>query len=105
MHPSCTMIKVFALSSLFFSMSFTSAAFAEDTGQYLDDAAITAKVKDSLLMDKEMKSMRVRVVTTQGNVNLSGTVDNSDQETTAVSDANRVVGVKSVKDNLIVGGM
>lgn len=60
------------------------AAHAEDpmkrsTGEYIDDKAITAKVKAALLKDPEVKALQVKVETYNGVVQLSGFVDNPEQ--------------------------
>jgi hypothetical protein len=51
----------------------------ETTGNYIDDSAITAKVKSALASDDVVKSTDIHVNTTQGIVQLSGMVDTSDQ--------------------------
>ena len=55
----------------------------ETTGQYVDDTAITTKVKSALLGDDAVKSLQVKVETHQGVVQLSGFVDTSDQKSAA----------------------
>jgi osmotically-inducible protein OsmY len=93
--------KLAAFSMLALMLGVSSSVLAtESTGQYIDDAAITAKVKAALLADKELKSTQVSVDTTQGTVHLKGSVDTKNQESQAVRDANQVAGVKSVDDLL-----
>ena len=82
-----------------------SVAFAEDTGQYMDDAAITTKVKAALLTDKQLKTTNISVETNQGTVQLSGIVSTKDAESEAVNAANKISGVKAVKDLLVVKGI
>ena len=53
----------------------------DSTGQYVDDSAITTKVKAALLNDEAVKSFEIHVTTFKGVVQLSGFVDNSDQKT------------------------
>jgi hyperosmotically inducible periplasmic protein len=68
---------------------------SETTGQYVDDATITAKVKAGLLHDQEFKSFDIHVKTEKGVVVLSGLVDNQVQK----NDATRVAkGISNVKD-------
>ncbi|KFK94968.1 MULTISPECIES: molecular chaperone OsmY [unclassified Serratia (in: enterobacteria)] len=69
---------------------------------YMDDSAITAKVKSVLLEDKAIKSTEVSVVTEKGVVTLSGFVSSQAQATRAVAVAGKVAGVKSVSDKLHV---
>jgi len=48
----------------------------ESTGEYLDDTAITTKVKAKLLADSEVSGLAINVETFKGVVQLSGFVDN-----------------------------
>ena len=79
-----------------------ATATRESTGEYVDDAVVTAKVKKALLGDDRVKSFAVSVETLKGVVQLSGFVDTSVQKSAAGSDAWGVVGVKEVKNNLVV---
>jgi len=89
-----------ALGGLFVGCAATPTS--DSTGQYVDDTVITTKVKKSLLSDDAVKSFAVSVETMKGVVQLSGFVDTSAQKAAAGNDASAVVGVKSVKNNLIV---
>ncbi len=96
--------KLSALAVLTLSIGMTSVAFGESTGQYIDDATITTKVKAALISDKQLKATQVSVETSQGTVQLSGTVDSKDQESEAIKDANQIDGVRSVKDLMTIRG-
>ncbi|HZZ19957.1 MAG TPA: BON domain-containing protein [Opitutaceae bacterium] len=74
----------------------------DSTGEYVDDATITTKVKSALLGDEAVKSFEIKVETFKGVVQLSGFVDTADQKAAAEKDATAVMGVKDVKDNLAV---
>lgn len=81
------------------------AAHAEDpikrsTGEYIDDKAVTAKVKAAFLKDPEVKALQVKVETYNGVVQLSGFVDKPEQISRAGEIAKGVEGVKSVKNDL-----
>lgn len=97
-------VKLAAMSALILSLGGSSLAHAESTGKYLDDTAITAKVKAAILADSQLKATQVSVETNQGTVQLSGTVDTKNQESEAVKVANKVEGVVSVKDLMTVRG-
>jgi hyperosmotically inducible protein len=94
--------KLLALSVLAFSMGIAASARAETTGQYVDDATITAKVKEAILADAQLKVLDVSVNSLHGTVTLSGAVDNKSQEAEAVRVAKMVNGVAMVKDNLSI---
>ena len=74
----------------------------ELAGAYVDDAALTAKVKAALAKELELKSLDVHVETDKGRVLLSGWVDNGAQQKKAYQVASRVDGVKLVKDGMTV---
>ena len=94
--------KFLALSAVALSISMASPAFAESTGRYIDDATITAKVKEAILADSQLKVLQVSVDTSHGTVLLSGAVDTKSQESEAVNVANKVNGVIAVTDNLSI---
>lgn len=72
------------------------------TGQYIDDAAITTKVKAKLLGDSVTEGLKIHVDTENGIVRLSGFVDTDQQRARAGKLAAQVPGVKSVRNGLIV---
>jgi len=74
----------------------------ESTGQYVDDSAITAKVKTDILGDPALKSFQIGVETFKGTVQLSGFVNSAEMRNRAAVVASGVSGVKSVKNDLIV---
>lgn len=95
----------FAGSALIVSALLVTAACAptatrESAGEYVDDAAITTKVKTALLKDEGLKGTEIKVETFRGVVQLSGFVDSQNMATRAVADASRVSGVRSVKNDM-----
>jgi len=69
---------------------------------YAGDTATTSEVKAKLLADDIVPSRNVKVETTDGVVQLSGTVESQAQSERAESVAKAVEGVKSVKNDLKV---
>jgi hyperosmotically inducible protein len=67
---------------------------------YAGDTATTSEIKAKLLADDIVPSRKVKVETTDGVVQLSGTVDSQAQSDRAESIAEAVDGVKSVKNDL-----
>lgn len=67
---------------------------------YAGDTATTGEVKAKLLADDIVPSRNVKVITTEGVVQLTGTVENKAQSERAESVAKAVDGVKSVKNDL-----
>lgn len=69
---------------------------------YAGDAATTSEIKAKLLADDIVPSRKIKVETTNGVVQLSGTVENEAQSERAESIAKAIEGVKSVKNDLTV---
>ncbi len=74
----------------------------ESTGQYIDDSAITTKVKAAIFAEESLKTLQITVVTFKGTVQLSGFVDSSAQVSKAGQVARNVAGVRAVKNDLVV---
>lgn len=103
MKTTNTFKKYVALSALVVVLAACAAASGRETsGEYVDDATITSKVKSAIIGDSNLKMFQISAETMQGVVQLSGFVDNRQTEEKAVDIARQVKGVKSVKDDLIV---
>lgn len=89
------------LLTIFFA-ACASTQKTESTGEYIDDAAITAKVKAAILKNPELKVTQINVETYKGVVQLSGFVDSREDARKASNVAADVAGVVSVKNDLIV---
>ena len=74
----------------------------ESSGQYVDDSAITTKVKAAIFNDPSLKVFQINVETFKGAVQLSGFVDSAQSVRKAGEVARGVTGVRSVKNSLIV---
>jgi osmotically-inducible protein OsmY len=74
----------------------------ESTGEYVDDATITTKVKADLVGDKVVKAREINVNTFKGVVQLSGFVDTSEEKDRAGTIAKSVAGVKDVTNDIQV---
>ena len=74
----------------------------QSTGEYVDDSAITAKVKTAVLQDPSLKVFEIGVETFKGVVQLSGFVNSAETVNRATQVASSVGGVTSVKNDLIV---
>ena len=76
--------------------------YNQSTGEHIDDAATTSRVKDSLGGDTMYKYPDVKVTTFKGTVQLSGFVDNRSQKEHAGMLAKNAAGVKEVVNNITV---
>ncbi len=84
------------------TLGCASTARTEGTGEYVDDAVLTTKVKTAIFNEPTLKSAEINVETFKGVVQLSGFVSSHDAETRAVHVAGEVAGVKSVKNDMRV---
>ena len=74
----------------------------EKTGEYMEDSAITAKIKAEILSDPLLKVSQINVSTTNGVVKLSGKVDSQQSIDRAMEIARSVKDVKSVENGLVL---
>jgi osmotically-inducible protein OsmY len=84
-------------------MSSAPVVFAGSTGEVIDDAIITTKVKSSLVADTTVSALDIDVDTSQGVVKLTGVVNNDQERQRAIQIAHDTEGVKQVDSrNLVV---
>ena len=74
----------------------------EGTGEFIDDALITTKVKAALAADPDVKATEVNVETFKGTVQLSGFVSSKEAIDKAATITRGVSGVKGVKNDMTV---
>ena len=102
------MTRFATISVLFAAVALTTLAGCastqkqESTGQYMDDTAITAKVKSAILNEPSLKSAEINVETFKGRVQLSGFVSSRANIDRAVQVAQAVPGVGSVANDMRV---
>ena len=93
---------VFLAVTLATMMGCAATSTRESTGEYVDDAAVTAKVKAAMLDQPSLKSFAIHVATVRGTVYLSGVVGSRSSIDEAVRIARGIAGVKAVKNDLRV---
>ncbi len=79
-----------------------STKTSESTGQYVDDATITTKVKAEFVRDSAVDATNIKVETYKGTVQLSGFAKSQAEINKAVQIARNVTGVQSVKNDLLL---
>lgn len=79
-----------------------STSKEKSTGEYIDDAVISSKVKAAFVGDDELKATEIQVETYKGVVQLSGFVAERSHVGKAEQVARNVKGVKSVKNDIRV---
>lgn len=95
-------ILLLAAAALTSVVGCASTATQESTGQYMDDTAITTKVKAAIFKDEMLKSTEINVETFKGVVQLSGFVKSAADIQHAVTVVQGVSGVRSVKNDMRV---
>ena len=98
-------IVIHCLVLLMLIVTFAACAATRthtSTGEFVDDSAITTKIKAQLANDDFLKSFQISVESRQGIVQLSGFVNSKEAVNKAGQIARGVEGVKSVENDLIV---
>jgi len=90
----------FIAITMLFMLGCASTAKHEGTGEFIDDTAITTKVKAAIFAEPGLKSAEINVETFKGIVQLSGFVHSQADINKAVEVARGVNGVKSVKNDM-----
>ncbi len=85
-----------------FTVGCAGTATRESTGEYIDDASITVKVKAAFVNDPVVKALDVKVETFKGVVQLSGFVSTAEEKAQASRVAAMVKGVTDVKNSIVV---
>ena len=101
-HAGKLLSAIFVAVSLVSVVGCASGPQKEGTGEYIDDTAITTKVKAAVLNEPTLKSAEINVETFKGVVQLSGFVNSQADVNKAVTVARSVSGVKSVKNDMRV---
>ena len=71
------------------------------TGEFTDDAAVTARVKSAIATDVGARTAAaINIETFRGTVQLTGFVDSKEQSAKAEAAAKKVEGVRSVKNDV-----
>ena len=93
--------SAFLISALLLTaLGCTSTPTRESTGEYLDDTAVTARVKTAIFNEPTLKVLQINVETYKNVVQLSGFVNTGADMNKAVDVARSVKGVVSVKNDL-----
>jgi hyperosmotically inducible periplasmic protein len=86
------------LIMVLFLAACTTTPTDESTGEYIDDAAITAQVKTALVQDPEVSGLAINVETFKGTVQLSGFANTERERQRAGALARSVEGVQSIQN-------
>ena len=92
-----TFLAALALTAI---VGCAGTATKESTGEYVDDAVITTKVKAAIFNEPTLKSAQINVETFKGSVQLSGFVSSRANMIKAVEVTRAVGGVTAVRDDM-----
>lgn len=94
--------SIFAAFMVFLLVGCAPTSSRQGTGEFIDDAVITSKVKAAFAADPTVKATEVQVETFKGTVQLSGFVESRESAQRAVQIARQVKGVTEVRNNTIL---
>jgi hyperosmotically inducible periplasmic protein len=80
----------------------SSSPTHESTGQYLDDATITTKVKSELIAKEGLSASNISVETQKGEVQLGGFASTQQEKQRAAEIARSITGVRQVHNDILV---
>jgi osmotically-inducible protein OsmY len=96
-------VRTFVSAALLLStLGCAATSTQESTGEYVDDTAITTRVKTAILNEPGLKVLQINVDTYKRVVQLSGFVNTSADMDKAVDLAHGIQGVRSVKNDMRV---
>src|SRR5690348_12429421 len=103
MKPARPWIRILVAAGLAATMSACAPAQKrQSTGEYIDDAWISSRVKGAFVKDPELSAAQIKVDTFKGEVQLSGFVSDAGDVGKAAAVAGGIKGVKSVKNDIQV---
>ena len=96
-------LAALALSAIVATATGCSVMRGQETaGAYVDDAAITTRIKSAYAADKTVAATAISVETLKGTVQLSGFAKSQAEKDRAAAIARETKGVVAVRDNIVV---
>ena len=99
---SITAVLVLGTTAALFTSGCAGTASSQSTGERIDDATTTTRVKAAFAKDPGVKALDVKVDTFKGTVQLQGFVDSAEEKARAEQIARGIQGVMNVQNNLSV---
>lgn len=100
MKPLKSFTAIFMAFALLGAAGCASTPKQEGTGEYVDDAVVTTKVKAAIFNEPALKSAEINVETFKGSVQLSGFVNSQADIDKAIQITRSVKGVQAVKNDM-----
>ena len=99
-------LSILSITALVGVAAFTTGCAVtreqETVGAYVDDAAITTRIKAQMVKDPTVDAAAIRVETLKGEVQLAGFAKSAIERAKAESIARETSGVKRVRNDIIV---
>jgi hyperosmotically inducible protein len=95
-------VAAFPIGAATLSLGCAGNRYERSTGEYIDDKALSQRVRGALSSSEQFKFDDVNVTAFRGTVQLSGFVNTEDQKSKAGELARTVQGVKGVENNITV---
>lgn len=78
------------------------AGSQESTGEFIDDAALTTRIKAAFVADKVVSALDISVHSEKGVVHLGGVARSAEEVHQAERIAQQTSGVRGVRNNIVV---
>ncbi len=98
--PRLLLLSAFAVASATLFAGCVASPRTESTGEYIEDSAITTRVKAAVLAEPGLRSFEINVETFKGRVQLSGFVNSQADIDRATALVRGMSGVTSVKNDM-----
>ncbi len=98
--PLAALLCTLGIACVILAAACASTRAQEGAGEYIDDVAITTKVKFAIAQDPQLKLFEINVETFKGRVQLSGFVATPAEADRAVAIARSIKGVNEVANSL-----
>jgi hyperosmotically inducible periplasmic protein len=108
LHMKTTIVALMfagALVAPLAAYSLEEGTRTEKAKEFIDDAAITTKVKADFAKDRDVSALKIHVDTDHGVVKLTGNAKSKGEAGKAATIAEGVKGVVSVNNEIVVGAM
>jgi hyperosmotically inducible protein len=99
-HSSLAFLRTL-LASLLLAIA-GCAGTNESPGEFIDDVALTARVKAAFVADRAVSALNIRVDSDKGHVHLTGVARSSEEVRQAEAVARQVRGVRSVRNDIVM---
>lgn len=99
-HRAAALVRI-VLATLLLALA-GCAGTHESAGEFIDDVALTARIKAAFVGDKMISALNIKVDSDKGRVHLTGMARTSEEMRQAEAVAREVRGVRSVRNDIVL---